>query len=221
MTSAIIAGTPASTLVSEQKSTRKKYTKSALVCGVGMNDFHDRVLIDGRAIRSYDTWHSMLRRCYAKSDLSRRPTYTVCSVADSWLSFSTFEKWYTENYVEGYQLDKDILIQGNKVYSPDTCVFVPQALNGLLEDSRGSRGVHPIGVARCGTGFQATIRLNSRNVYLGRGATPQLAHKLWQLKKAEIIENFPTTDPRIRKALDLRVAQLRDDHANNRITTKL
>lgn len=57
MTSAIIAGTPASTLVSEQKPTRKKYTKSALVCGVGMNDFHDRVLIDGRAIRSYDTWH--------------------------------------------------------------------------------------------------------------------------------------------------------------------
>lgn len=58
-----------------------------------------------------------------------KPTYEGCTVCDEWLYFSNFKKWFDENYIEGFQLDKDIIIRGNKVYSPQTCCFVPKEIN--------------------------------------------------------------------------------------------
>ena len=194
------------------------------ICGLGVNDFHSPIWVNGANIKSYDTWSSMVKRCYSPVSLEKHPTYRGCSVVPEWLSFSAFESWYRNNYFEGAALDKDLLVPGNKVYGPDTCVFVHPSLNSLLVDSRRNRGNHPLGVCyhKLTQKYMAQVHgaANGRN-HLGLFLTPLEAHQAWQLAKAEIIENFPTTDPRIRKALDLRVAQLRDDHANNRITTKL
>ena len=219
MTSAIIAGIPASTLVSEQKSY--SHGNRGLICGVGVNDFPTAVRVNGVKLKSYVTWHNMLLRSYSPEYQARASTYVGCSVAQEWLLFSVFEKWYTENYVEGYQLDKDLLVQGNKVYSSDLCVFVEPALNTLLGRGTHQKSNLPLGVSLTKRGFTAKARSYYYRKYLGYFDTPLEAHRAWQLAKALIIENFPTNDPRIRKALDLRVAQLRDDHANNRTTTKL
>lgn len=78
---------------------------------------------------AYHCWKHMLVRCYSKST---RETYSDCSVSDPWKNFTIFEKWYNDNYIEGYHLDKDLLVQGNRVYSEETCCFIPPWINSLI-----------------------------------------------------------------------------------------
>lgn len=100
------------------------------------------------AIRScYTLWKDMICRCYSPNMLKRCPTYIGCAVCKEWLLFSNFKKWFDENYIEGYDLDKDIIIKGNKVYSPETCCFVPHKLNCTINKCQRSRGELPIGVS--------------------------------------------------------------------------
>lgn len=104
---------------------------------------------DGRITRVYATWHDMLRRCYDPKCHKKHPTYKECIVRDEWLNFQVFAEWYYNNYYEikgeVMCLDKDILNKGNKIYSPDTCMFVPQTINNLFIKSNKIRGDLSIG----------------------------------------------------------------------------
>lgn len=117
-----------------------------LIQGHGTNDLTEPVKINGKPLKFYDTWKGMLRRCYSEKRLAEFPTYRNCTVCDSWLLLSTFRAWFDINYRDGMELDKDILIQGNKVYSPEACSFVPQYINTLLTNSAAARGSLPLGV---------------------------------------------------------------------------
>ena len=105
---------------------------------------------NGKDTRIYKTWHHMLERCYDEKLHERQPTYIDCEVCKEWHNFQNFAKWYEENYyeIEGQKmcLDKDILYKGNKVYSPNTCVFVPNNINVLFIKRDKMRGDYPIGV---------------------------------------------------------------------------
>lgn len=94
-----------------------------------------------------DAWHNMLSRCYSTKLHNKHPTYIGCSVCEEWKILSNFTKWYKLNYVEGFDLDKDILFVGNKIYSPDTCRYVPCYLNTLLTSKDNGRGDLPLGVS--------------------------------------------------------------------------
>lgn len=98
----------------------------------------------------YDTWEHMLRRCYDPYHINKNLTYKDCFVCDEWHCFQNFAKWYEDNYYkvlnEIMHLDKDILIKGNKIYSPNTCIFVPQRINTLFVKNDVNRGKYPIGV---------------------------------------------------------------------------
>lgn len=122
--------------------------KSKLVSGICVNDFEGVVNKNGKMIKSYTIWKAMLQRCYSEKLHLKYPTYIGCSVCDEWLLFSNFKKWFDENYKEGFNLDKDILVEGNKIYSPDTCRFVPTYINNLLTDRRNARGCLPLGIAK-------------------------------------------------------------------------
>ena len=106
---------------------------------------------NGKITRVYSTWNSMLQRCYDKKYHEKYPTYKNCSVTDEWYNFQNFAKWYYNNYyeIEGERmnLDKDILIKHNRVYSPDTCIFVPQTINTLFIKCDKSRGESVIGTS--------------------------------------------------------------------------
>lgn len=95
-------------------------------------------------------WRHMLQRCYSEKYKSKHPTYKDCSVCEEWHNFQNFAKWYEENYYEvgneEMHLDKDILAKNNKIYSPSTCVFVPQKINVLFTKANKSRGIYPIGI---------------------------------------------------------------------------
>ena len=112
--------------------------------------------------KQYQIWKDMLRRCYDDKFHKKHPTYKDCEVCDEWLNFQNFAKWYDKNYYkienEQMHLDKDILIKGNKIYSPETCVIVPQVINDLFVKNNKSRGDLPIGVT-----FD-----KSRNKYIGQ-----------------------------------------------------
>ena len=98
-----------------------KCSMYSLVSGVGINDIEINT-----KDKCYKVWHSMMNRCYSKKYHSKFPTYQNCSVCNEWTYLSNFKRWFDENYVDGYVLDKDILVKGNKVYSPETCCFVPE-----------------------------------------------------------------------------------------------
>jgi hypothetical protein len=94
---------------------------------------------------AYVVWCDMLRRCYSEKYHKKKPTYKGCSVCEEWLLFSNFKRWFDENHIDGYVLDKDILVKGNKVYSPDACCFVPNDLNVMVKSSGVERDL-PTGV---------------------------------------------------------------------------
>ena len=111
----------------------RKRTK--LVYGVGFNDYNGNIKYNHVHIPSYHTWVEMLKRCFCDNFKNRNKTYTECNCCDEWKSFSAFKMWFdnpANGYKDGYCLDKDILIKGNKIYSPSTCCFVPNEINVLL-----------------------------------------------------------------------------------------
>lgn len=72
----------------------------------------------------YSTWAGMIRRCYDPKSWIDHPTYKDCYVCKDWHDFSNYHKWYVKNYIEGFEVDKDKKIKGNRVYSPETCLFL-------------------------------------------------------------------------------------------------
>ena len=117
-----------------------------LVYGVGINDLAEPVKINGKQLKFYATWNSMLCRCYSDKLQTKNPTYVGCSVCSEWLVLSNFKVWFDINYRNDLALDKDILIPGNKIYSPEACSFVPRYINSLLTDAGAIRGDYPLGV---------------------------------------------------------------------------
>ena len=105
---------------------------------------------DSKAVKCYEAWCNMLQRCYDEKYHEKELTYKNCAVDNNWLNFQNFAKWYYDNYyeIEGERmhLDKDILVKGNKIYSSDTCIFVPERINSLFTKSNKCRGEYPIGV---------------------------------------------------------------------------
>ena len=119
------------------------------VCGVGILGTKYPSKINGVITKEYDLWYSMLRRCYSDNSKKKRPTYIGCEVSDNFKSYEYFYEWCHEQIgfgIEGFELDKDLLIKGNKVYSESTCVFIPSAINSLLTKCTASRGSYLIGV---------------------------------------------------------------------------
>ena len=91
----------------------------------------------------------MLRRCYNKKHHEKYSTYIDCEASKEFHNFQNFGEWDGDNFyqIEGeiMNLDKDILVKGNKIYSPDTCIYVPQRINKLFVKCNKSRGKYPIG----------------------------------------------------------------------------
>lgn len=115
-----------------------------------IGDGEYKTLDENGKTQCYKVWYSMLLRCYNKDFQNKNPTYIGCTVCEEWLNFQNFAKWYYNNIYnvnnECMHLDKDILCKGNKVYSPKTCVFVPQRINKLFTKRQNKRGNYPIGV---------------------------------------------------------------------------
>lgn len=192
-----------------------------LVYGVGTNDadyavakFETIRCADGKQKRKrvwmcpyYQTWVSMLNRCYSAKSQKRNPTYIGCTVSDDWLIFSNFKAWMKKQQWEGKQLDKDLLFQGNKIYSAETCVFVSPMVNSFTIDRGNDRGRWPIGVSwHKKTGkfrVQCSNPFTKKRGHIGYFDCEQQAHEAWLKRKLELAHELAAiqTDPRVAKAL--------------------
>lgn len=148
----------------------------------------------------YQRWFSMFRRLHCKRQQQRRPTYCGCSICEEWKTFSNFMAWMKTQPWEGKHLDKDILVPGNKVYSPETCVFVSSNLNNLLNSNLATRGELPIGVTYCKRQkiFKSYLKLMGKTIYLGIYDNPDQAHEAYKKERIkyilEIAENLTEDD---------------------------
>ena len=171
--------------------------KSKKVHGVGINDADYAIESrgpDGKRLPCpyYVTWNNMLKRAYCPKYHARRPTYIGVTVCEEWHSFMAFRAWMETQDWQGRQLDKDIIAPGNRTYSPDTCVFVPQALNKLLTAHTAARGKWPIGVSwdKANKKFFAQISGGGRaQRHLGYFTCPHEAHMAWCKAKVRLVRD--------------------------------
>ena len=150
-----------------------------------------KAAINKKDTLEYKVWSHMLERCYSKKYQETRPTYIGCTVCKEWHNFQNFAEWYTsqEYYGNGYHVEKDLLIDGNKVYSPKTCVLAPIEINNLLANCKLSKNNLPIGVSyhKHKKRYQASLCVDNKRIYLGSYETASEAECAYQkAKKANI-----------------------------------
>lgn len=155
----------------------------------------------------YQAWQSMITRCYSAKYQERWTTYAGCTVSDEWLTFSNFKSWMEKQDWQGKHLDKDLLLEGNKIYSAETCVFVTPLVNTFVNDQGLKRGEWLIGAdyhkasgkfrARCHNPY------TKKEGHLGLFTCEQEAHEAWLKRKLELAHELAAiqTDERVAKAL--------------------
>ena len=162
--------------------------KGQRLFGVGVNDYNGRVSNSKEGKKKtyekfYLCWKSMLQRCYDTKELEKHPTYEKNFVCEEWHSLSNFKKWFDDNYIEGYQLDKDILFPFKNEYCPDNCWFIPQNLNKLLAIKTKQGNLK--GVYKSNSSYTVSVGNGERGkVYNKSGfRTEDLAYKHYAEKK--------------------------------------
>lgn len=183
---------------------------TGLLYGIGINDvFYSVTHSDHNKRRVkcpfYRAWSSMLERAYSMKWKHKYPWYEDCTVCEEWLTFSNFRLWMEKQPWKGNHLDKDLLVMGNKEYSPETCVFIDQRVNKFFTEKLSvDRGL-PIGVTLHNTTGRFIARCHNTPVreYLGVFDTPQEAHQAWLTRKLELAKLLAAEqdDPRVAKAL--------------------
>ena len=132
------------------KSGGVKDRYSPSVYGVGITGTKHPTYEGGVQTKEYVLWNGMLERCYSTIFKKKCPTYEGCEVSDNFKSYEYFYEWCNKQIGfgnEGWHLDKDLLIKSNKVYSENSCIFIPSEINLVLVKSDKKRGKHLIGVS--------------------------------------------------------------------------
>lgn len=192
-----------------------------MIYGVAVNDLRDHktqiieysVDENGKKKRKvvwqcpfYARWFNMISRCYNPAELERHPTYEQKHVCEDWKFFSKFKAWMEQQEWEYKELDKDILFEGNLVYSPETCVFIPQDLNKFLLEKTKERDL-PRGVSyhKKKKKYIASISCgeNKKIKHIGTFDDPWSAHFAWAYEKLQLAKEIASrqTDKRIVEAL--------------------
>ena len=182
------------------------------VFGVGITGTKYPSMINGVQTKEYVLWKHMLERCYSDAYRNKRPTYEGCKVSDNFKSYEYFYEWCHKQIGfgnQGWHLDKDLLTKGNKVYSEDSCIFIPSEINTLLIKRAASRGEYLIGVSWHKTRKAFVARVNKSkggSEYLGLFNTEIEAFKAYKKAKESFVKEQANKwksqiDPRAYNAL--------------------
>ena len=170
-----------------------------MVLGVGMIGSKYPAKINNKETEEYQAWKGMIYRCFDNDTKERQPTYKDTTCCKEWLLYENFYEWLhsQENFDKllgniKWNVDKDILIKGNKLYSPDTCCLVPMNVNSLFIKKSNYRGDLPIGVKRSHKSFMARCSdpITGNREYLGSHDTPLKAFVAYKNYKENLIKKI-------------------------------
>jgi len=170
-------------------AVRYPYHKSVFDTGyLGVGKHSTATKYNGKIV--YDTWNSMLQRCYSKGSSVKTPTYKNVTVHKDWHNFQNFAEWFLTNSVKDYVLDKDLLsTENNKIYSKDTCIFIPRGLNSFITSifSNNTSGVRGVSLNKNSGKWRAFIFCKSiqKNKYLGQFTTKEEAISIYKKERAK------------------------------------
>ncbi len=176
------------------RNGRVKDPYLASVFGVGVVGTKYPSEVNRVKTKEYVLWTHMLRRCYSDYFKKKYPTYIDCAVSENFNYYEYFYDWCHKQIGfgnNGWHLDKDLLVKGNKVYSEDSCVFIPREINLLLIKREASRGEHLIGVHWCNTkkAFVAQVNKNKGSPeWLGSFNTELEAFNAYKTAKETFIK---------------------------------
>ena len=185
----------------------------SLAYGVGVNDanYITHIKKNNKLIWAcpfYIKWYDMLKRCYSLKYHKVSPTYIGCSVCPEWRYFSKFRLWMELQNWKGMELDKDLLVKGNQVYSPDTCCFIPNSINSLFSSGTKKNNLDlPKGVTLTANGkYVVSVRIRTGKRYRKTISSLKEAHIHALEKKIEAVEygiiSYPELDVRAVFALN-------------------
>ena len=195
-------------------ANKQSISQRKLAYGIGINDADYVVTptIDTKQTICpfYRVWRSMLDRCYNAKKHKAKPTYKHCLAAKEWHLFLNFRRWMVLQAWQGNELDKDILVAGNKVYSPETCCFVSREINLLLTDHGAARGKCPIGVCyhKVSGRYMARLNINGSHKYLGLLTSPESAHTAFLVAKSDHVRDVAQTQREVIRTALFRIADL-------------
>ena len=167
---------------------RDNCAKSTL--GVGVKGSVSSMCVTGEKHPLYIKWSDMLARCYGAKN---KDNYLDCRVDEDFLDYSKFYAWcenQTGHNHNTWCLDKDILVKGNKIYSPETCCFVPHEINTLILNCKKSRGSLPVGVSKtsCGKRYRVRLHIFGKATYLGTYSDDKEAFQVYKVAKQDYIK---------------------------------
>ena len=162
-----------------------------LAYGVGINDGEYPTKVGDKRLREYSIWREALARCYNPRVQKKTPTYIGCTFSENFKSYSYFYGW-CQNQIgfgkKGFELDKDLLLKGNRVYSEDTCLFLPQELNKLLTTRKTAKGSLPVGVSTAKNRFRVRCCRKPAPFFVGIFNTPEEAFQAYKQAKETYIK---------------------------------
>ena len=194
----------------EIPASKMSIAKRRPLFGHGINDA-DYIVhgsVDGNLVSCpfYRAWRDMIKRCYCHKFQSTNPTYVGCSVSTEWLTFSVFKEWMTDQDWQNKELDKDILIVGNKEYSSKSCIFISRQINSLLLDRAASRGEYPQGTGfhKLTGKYRAYCNVSGKSKHLGLFEDVRVAEIAYLEFKSSLVESIAS-----KQALDVKAGLLR------------
>ena len=182
-------------------NVKNPYFPSVYGVGITGNKYQTWITGTNEHTKEYDAWQNMLARCFDKKIKEKYPTYKDAACCEEWLYYDNFYEWLHKqpnfnnwHNNDGWHLDKDILIKGNKIYSPDTCVLVPYNVNKLFVKHELHRGNLPIGVTKCNNrdGFIARCMnpITNKRDYIGYYSTPLKSFIAYKSYKENLIKEI-------------------------------
>lgn len=163
------------------------------VRGVGIVG-NEQVKIDGKHTKEYNLWRAMIDRCYWEEYQEKYTSYIGCTVSENFKYFPYFKEWCNAQIgfnLPTYQLDKDLLIKDNRIYSEDTCCFVPREINNLTILRKKSRGEYPLGVSwdAKSSKYRSQLQKGDKRVCLGLFESPLEAFAVYKEAKEAYIKH--------------------------------
>lgn len=175
------------------KKGRVKNPLRKTLFGVGYYGIGQHKSWDNANKRNFDVyicWKGMMERGYCPKRKITNPSYKEATVCEEWHNFQNFAEWYEANYITGWYLDKDILEDGNKIYCPKLCAFVPREINNTFSFRYKNKLELPPGVSLNNGRYLAAVSNGSKVIHIGSFETVESAFFTYCKSKEVIIREL-------------------------------